>query len=204
MDEGGSRPNTEPASYVSQLINEILFSPLNLILLTICGFLIYKLFLAKDKTSPAPSKSQELPPLKKKDMTLEELSNYNGSGPDGRICVAVNGKIFDVTRGKRFYGPGGPYYAFAGRDASRGLATFSVEAASDKYDDLSDLNTMQMESVREWEMQFREKYHYVGRLLRPGQEATDYSDDEETSQDHSFKEEAKSDKENCEEKSKDE
>jgi len=46
---------------------------------------------------------------------------------------------------------------FAGRDASRGLATFSLteEAIKDEYDDLSDLSSMQMESVREWEMQFR-------------------------------------------------
>ena len=50
---------------------------------------------------------------------------------------------------------GGPYAAFGGRDASRGLATFSVSAKSDEYDDLSDLNTMEMESVREWEAQFK-------------------------------------------------
>ena len=45
---------------------------------------------------------------------------------------------------------------FAGRDASRGLATFSLneEAIKDEWDDLSDLNSMQMDSVREWEMQF--------------------------------------------------
>ena len=51
---------------------------------------------------------------------------------------------------------GGPYGLFAGRDASRALATFSLgeEALRDEYDDLSDLNTMQMDSVREWEMQF--------------------------------------------------
>ncbi|KAL1432782.1 hypothetical protein MTO96_012984 [Rhipicephalus appendiculatus] len=40
---------------------------------------------------------------------------------------------------------------------------------------------MEMESVREWEMQFTEKYHYVGRLLKPGEEPTDYSDEEESS-----------------------
>lgn len=51
---------------------------------------------------------------------------------------------------------GGPYAAFGGRDASRGLATFSV-VSSDKegYDDLSDLNSMEMDSVREWELQFK-------------------------------------------------
>ncbi|XP_076352412.1 membrane-associated progesterone receptor component 2-like [Tachypleus tridentatus] len=137
-------------------------------------------------------------------MTLAELKHYNGMGPDNRICIAVNGKIFDVTKGKRFYGPGGPYYAFAGRDASRGLATFSVEAGSEEYDDLSDLNTMQMESVKEWEMQFKEKYHYVGRLLRSGEEPTEYSEDEETSQDQNLKDGEKSGREHSEEKNKDE
>lgn len=56
---------------------------------------------------------------------------------------------------------GGPYSAFGGRDASRGLATFSV-TASDKegYDDLSDLNSMEMDSVKEWAMQFKGKYNW--------------------------------------------
>jgi len=54
---------------------------------------------------------------------------------------------------------GGPYGVFAGRDASRGLATFSLteDAIRDEYDDLSDLNSMQMDSIREWEMQFMGK-----------------------------------------------
>jgi membrane-associated progesterone receptor component len=55
-----------------------------------------------------------------------------------------------------FYEIGGPYSAFAGRDASRNLATFSVTANDDlEYDDLSDLSHAEMESVREWEMQFK-------------------------------------------------
>lgn len=52
---------------------------------------------------------------------------------------------------------GGPYAAFGGRDASRGLATFSVVPGKDDYDDLSDLNTDEMNSVREWEEQFKGK-----------------------------------------------
>lgn len=53
---------------------------------------------------------------------------------------------------------GGPYAAFGGRDASRGLATFSVSVTNPdnvQFDDLSDLNSMEMDSVREWEMQFK-------------------------------------------------
>lgn len=50
---------------------------------------------------------------------------------------------------------GGPYAAFAGRDASRGLATFNVTPSEQEYDDLSDLNSQEMESIREWEEQFK-------------------------------------------------
>ncbi len=45
---------------------------------------------------------------------------------------------------------------FSGRDASRALATFSVDKAQfkDDHDDLSDLSGSQMDSVKEWQMQF--------------------------------------------------
>lgn len=56
---------------------------------------------------------------------------------------------------------GGPYAAFGGRDASRGLATFSVSCVKDDYDDLSDLNAMEMDSVREWEAQFKGKSRWL-------------------------------------------
>ena len=38
---------------------------------------------------------------------------------------------------------------FAGRDASRGLGMFSIDASTlkDEYDDLSDLNSMQVNTL---------------------------------------------------------
>ncbi|KAK2172089.1 hypothetical protein NP493_994g02027 [Ridgeia piscesae] len=89
-----------------------------------------------------------------KDLTLAELRKFDGSGDGGLIYVAINGKIFDVTeKGKQFYGPGGPYAAFAGHDASRGLATMTMGVKDDK-DDLSDLTKAQMDSLKTWEAQF--------------------------------------------------
>ncbi|XP_076468245.1 membrane-associated progesterone receptor component 1-like [Babylonia areolata] len=173
-DEAGS-------GFFSNLATELFTSPLNLALLGICGFLIYKIIASRRRAEPSQPKEPELPPLKKQDFTLEQLREYDGKGKNGRILIAVNGKVFDVTKGKRFYGPGGPYGLFSGRDASRALATFSLNEDSlrDEYDDLSDLNSMQMESVREWEMQFTEKYVYVGKLLKPGEQPADYTDTED-------------------------
>ena len=86
---------------------------------------------------------------------------------------------------------GGPYSIFAGRDASRGLATFSLgpEALKDEYDDLSDLNSMQMESVREWEAQFTEKYDMIGKLLKPGEKHQQYEESETEDEDKTGKKE---------------
>jgi len=171
--------NTEE-SIVKWVWEEISSSWLNLVLLAAILVLIYKiLFPSAEEVKPSEPEKPMLP-LKKQDMTLGELKVYDGASEEcgGRLCVAVNGKIFDVTRGRRFYGPGGPYSGFAGRDASRGLATFSVEPVSDAYDDLSDLKPGELEQVKEWELQFSEKYDYVGRLLKPGEAKVSYSEDE--------------------------
>ncbi|KAF6096086.1 progesterone receptor membrane component 2 [Phyllostomus discolor] len=75
------------------------------------------------------SPAAALPRMKKRDFSLEQLRQYDGSRTP-RILLAVNGKVFDVTKGSKFYGP--------------------------------------------------EKYDYVGRLLKPGEEPSEYTDEEDT------------------------
>ncbi|KAH8404927.1 hypothetical protein KR222_010674 [Zaprionus bogoriensis] len=156
---------------------------MNLALLSIICFLVYK--IVRDRTEgpggrdSGPPPEPELPKLRC-DFTIKELRPFDGTQPDGRVLVAVNGNVYDVTKGKRFYGPGGPYASFAGRDASRNLATFSViPNDSEEYDDLSDLGAMEMDSVRDWDMQFKEKYDCVGKLLRNGEQHTIYDNEDE-------------------------
>jgi len=176
--EGDPSLEETEASLVSWVWQEISSSYLNIGLTVAILYLLYKILLQKDEEQPI-NVEPPTPPMKKQDMTLQQLGVYDGKseGSEGRICVAVNGKIFDVTKGKRFYGEDGPYSGFAGRDASRGLATFSVETVTEEYDDLSDLKPSEMEQVQEWELQFSEKYDLVGKLLKPGEESRSYSDE---------------------------
>ncbi|KRY77118.1 Membrane-associated progesterone receptor component 2 [Trichinella pseudospiralis] len=126
------------------------------------------------------------PPMKRRYMTVEQLRQYDGTDADGRICIAVNGDIYDVTRKKELYGQGGPYGLFAGRDASRCLAKFSTEMVhiKDSYDDLADLTLSEINSLREWAMHelrsyFKEMYPCVGKLLSSSDQADFRTDDEE-------------------------
>ncbi|KAI5937446.1 Membrane-associated progesterone receptor component 2 [Manis javanica] len=83
--------------------------------------------------------------MKKRNLSLEQLHQYDGSRTPC-ILLVVNGKVFDVIKGSKFYGPAGPYEIFAGRDASKGVATLypDKDALKEKHDDLSDLNAVQM------------------------------------------------------------
>ena len=50
-------------------------------------------------------------------FTLDLLAQ---SKKEGRLLVGIEGEIFDVEKGKDFYGEGKTYHCFVGRDATRG------------------------------------------------------------------------------------
>lgn len=66
----------------------------------------------------------DLPPQKGPvSLTDAQLLAYDGTDESKPIYLALNGTIYDVTAGRRLYGPGGGYHVFAGKDAARGFIT---------------------------------------------------------------------------------
>lgn len=157
--------------------NTIKDTPINLTLLLVSAFVFYKVvnitrqrrnlnrirtFFGYDKGNQI----SQLPPLHR-DFTVKELLEYNGTQEDGRILVAVNFNVYDVSCAKHFYGEGGTYPQYAGCDISRSLINFSAERNDClDFDDLSDLTAKQRSTLVEWDQQYAEKYPLVGHLMR--------------------------------------
>ncbi len=101
-----------------------------------------------------------------------ELSIANGE--DGcPLYVAVadpfssSVTVFDMEAGREFYGPGGPYHLFAGRNATVGLAKSSLSPAA-MDDDISSLTASERDTHAQWYAKFQYKYPIVGHLVRDG------------------------------------
>jgi len=62
-------------------------------------------------------------------LTEAQLAKYDGTGADGLIYLAIEGKVFDVSAAPKFYGPGGAYHHFTGKDATRAWITECWEDA---------------------------------------------------------------------------
>lgn len=122
-------------------------------------------------------------------VTLLELSKYDGNDPYRPILFAVRGKVYDVTEARAFYGPGtagcemrhvtcvrhsrpiasrlirigGGYSVFAGREISRALGKMAISEA-ECNDKLEDLAPRELQTLSEWELKFKEKYTVVGEV----------------------------------------
>lgn len=83
---------------------------LNVGLLALALLAAYRLYLRwGTRSGPGGAARQNqaaaLPRMKRRDFSLEQLREFDGTR-NPRILLAVNGKVFDVTKGSKFYGPG--------------------------------------------------------------------------------------------------
>lgn len=111
-----------------------------------------------------PARKIPAPVAERRDYTADELRQYDGTDPSKPILLAARGRIFDVTRARSFYGPGGPYGVFAGKDCSRALALLSTKE-EDCVGDLTGLSDAELEKLDDWIDTFSAKYDEIGKLV---------------------------------------
>jgi membrane-associated progesterone receptor component len=93
------------------------------------------------------------------------LAEFDGTDEDedGPMLFAADGLVFNVWKGRNFYGPGGEYHIFAGRDATRLLAKTILEEEEPEAL-LLPLNIAEKAALAGWMYTFKNKYEVVGRL----------------------------------------
>jgi len=136
------------------MLEEILWVAIGLTVV----YLLKKYF----EPAPPPRKYTPPPPIVERAYTLEEVRKSNGKD-NSPILIAIRGKVYDVSRGRQSYGPGGPYNVFAGHDATVALAKGSLDPADLNKDD-SSLNATEISTLNDWISMYETKYDRVGWL----------------------------------------
>ena len=167
MDETAETLNDAPSGLLEWLTGG------NTVALLLCiAFGAYVAYVVtnepvRDGTQAAPDEKEDEtePP---RDFTAQQLRAFDGKDDDTPLYVSLKGDVFDVSEARSFYGPGGGYALFAGRDASKCLATMSLEEA-DLDQPVDDLNFGEREQLDEWHFKFKEMkgYPLLGRLAAP-------------------------------------
>ncbi|KAI9286163.1 cytochrome b5-like heme/steroid binding domain-containing protein [Umbelopsis sp. AD052] len=97
-------------------------------------------------------------PKKQIELTEQELAKYDGTNPSLPVYIAIDGEVFDVTKGKGWYTPGGSYHFFAGRDAARAYATGCFK--EHLTHDLRGLGEHQLKSIEHWKKFYDNHHNY--------------------------------------------
>lgn len=100
------------------------------------------------------------------DITPAALAKHDGRDPYKPLYLAIRGVVYDVSKGRSFYGPGGGYAALAGKECARALAKMSLKP-EDLNGDLGDCTAAQLATLGEWEAKLAAKYPVAGRLVEP-------------------------------------
>ncbi|GAX28145.1 hypothetical protein FisN_6Lh033 [Fistulifera solaris] len=128
---------------------------------------------ATPKQSTPQHEEGEKEPLR--NFTAQQLRHFNGEleddGPNPQhkpVYLSVAGTVFDVSDGRNFYGPGGPYAAFAGRECGIALSKYAFdEQYLDIPVDRTQLNAGERMELDQWleKFQYYRNYPLVGKLI---------------------------------------
>jgi membrane-associated progesterone receptor component len=133
----------------------------------------------KDNDAVIPADDDADPPDPPRNFTKAQLRHFDGGGStDGDskfataaprpVYLSVKSIVFDVSNGRDFYGPGGPYETFAGRECGAALAKMAFD--EHYLDDprlCDDLNFGEKSALDDWLQKFEHYrcYPIVGRLI---------------------------------------
>lgn len=110
-------------------------------------------------------------------LTHAELASFNGA-EGSPLYLAIDGRVYDVSAGSKFYGEGGSYSSFVGTDATRAFATgcLSEECMSSSKDGLT---AKELKEIDRWTELYEthDKYTFVGYLVDDPVDAVIADDD---------------------------
>ena len=123
---------------------------------------------------------EEEEPSPPRNFTRKQLAYFDGKMEDKSedhkpVYLSVNGIVFDVSDGRNFYGPGGPYEAFAGHECGVALAKMSFDTEHlDDLDGCERLNFGEKQELDNWieKFQYYRCYPIKGRLISDSELAT--------------------------------
>ncbi|KAG5509200.1 hypothetical protein GH5_06279 [Leishmania sp. Ghana 2012 LV757] len=124
--------------------------------------LVHLQFKSRQRLSEKPRSDALVP----RAYTVEELALFDGKKRP-QAFVGVKGIIYNVSL--EWYGPEGPYNAFAGCDSSRQLG--KVIVGRDEINaDWTTLSPEHLQTLHEWEERLRSKYPVVGWVTDPSKD----------------------------------
>ena len=147
-----------------------------LLFLTIIGYLWinngFQIIGSSNKTSSGKDEEEETPEPPR-NFTAKQLRHFDGTVDDKTdeakpVYLSLGGTVFDVSKGRDFYGPGGPYEIFAGRECGAALAKMSFDESL--LDDVSACQTLGVGDKAELNNWLEKFEHYrcypiVGKLI---------------------------------------
>mmetsp|Transcript_30581 Transcript_30581/g.35656 ORF Transcript_30581/g.35656 Transcript_30581/m.35656 type:complete len:241 (+) Transcript_30581:145-867(+) len=125
------------------------------------------------------------------EYTREELYEFgDGYNEEDVILISLYGRVYDVSKGSKYYGEDGKYNIFAGRDVTRALSTgclaesclgptTSRSSISSSDDDYFELNSKTIREGKKWISFFEthDSYNLVG-FLKDGRSMDDLIDEQ--------------------------
>jgi len=119
---------------------------------------------------------EEEEPDPPRNFTMKQLAHFDGTkdkdGDDKPVYLSLNGIVFDVSDGRNFYGPDGPYELFAGHECGVALAKMSFDTEFlDNLDAVQDLKHGEKMELENWIDKFTHYrcYPVLGRLIPDSQ-----------------------------------